>query len=197
MSLLRLMVAIRNNTAPAVDDITNTFYLDDKAIPGGQQNYDNLAQDTANLFATYRPYPEGMNEAVCRVYDMADPKPRPPKATKVAGIAPGESMGPRDVALCLSFYAGRNLPRTRGRLYIGPWGQSHMQRRVPAATMQQLVTLATGIGNLGGVDVDWQQHSPTTGAAAKVTNFWVDNEWDTVRSRGLKASSRVLGVTNE
>ena len=27
-----------------------------------------------------------------------------------------------------------------------------------------------------------------------ISNFWVDNEWDTVRSRGLKADSRVLGT---
>jgi hypothetical protein len=26
-----------------------------------------------------------------------------------------------------------------------------------------------------------------------VTDWWVDNEWDTVRSRGLKADSRITG----
>jgi hypothetical protein len=30
-------------------------------------------------------------------------------------------------------------------------------------------------------------------SAAQVTDWWVDNEWDTIRSRGLKADSRVSG----
>jgi hypothetical protein len=30
--------------------------------------------------------------------------------------------------------------------------------------------------------------------ARPVTNYWVDDEWDTVRSRGLRSSTRVTGT---
>jgi hypothetical protein len=36
----------------------------------------------------------------------------------------------------------------------------------------------------------WTVFSPTHGTDAQVTDIWADDEWDTIRSRGLKPSSR-------
>ena len=37
-------------------------------------------------------------------------------------------------------------------------------------------------------------YSRKEGVARPATNYWVDDEWDTVRSRGLRSSSRVTGT---
>jgi hypothetical protein len=40
----------------------------------------------------------------------------------------------------------------------------------------------------------WVVYSRKTGGDAQVTNVWVDDEWDTVRSRGLRGTVRDLGT---
>jgi hypothetical protein len=58
-----------------------------------------------------------------------------------------------------------------------------------------LNTLRIELANLGGVDVQWCVYSPTTPGDMsdkfkQVTRGWIDNEWDTQRSRGLRATLR-------
>ena len=79
-----------------------------------------------------------------RTYDIADPKPRPVKASATFTPAPwtGDTLGPRLLACCLSFYATRNLPRIRGRIYIGPFvGTVCSHEEIPAATMTNILAL--------------------------------------------------------
>ncbi len=99
------------------------------------------------------------------------PERRPIKATagKVATVGTGPS-GPREVALCLSYYSERNLPRFRGRLFIGPWPKDFLEERPTQFVRENLITLATAIGNVGGANVDWQLYSPTRNAYSKITN---------------------------
>jgi len=119
--------------------------------------------------------------------------------------ASASESGPREVALCLSYYAEQNVPRRRGRLYIGPFTDAAMEIRPPAGNaIGAVASLAPALAAVGGADVDWCLYSPTndvaTAGATKlrtITNWWVDNEWDTVRSRGRRATSRISGVTGE
>jgi hypothetical protein len=196
MPLYRVQVAAERGNDLTIDDSVNTFYLQDIGPTSDPQN---LAQDAATLWTTFRNYPTGHTRITAKIYDMEQAEPRVPLATAYATPTDaGQAGAPREVALCLSFYASVNQPRRRGRLYIGPWHQNAGGTERPAAAiMNQLQTLAQGLANLGGVDVDWMQYSPTTGVANKVTNWWVDNEWDTVRSRGLKGTSRISGTTDE
>jgi hypothetical protein len=64
----------------------------------------------------------------------------------------------------------------------------------PSGTQQTGAgSFATTLGkNLpsGNYMVVWSRKKAS---AAQVTDWWVDNEWDTIRSRGLKADSRVSG----
>lgn len=196
MPLYRVQVAIERGNDLTIDDAVNTFYLQDI---GPTSNAEALCQDAADLWDSFRNYPTGHTRITAKIYNMDDPEPRVPLATKFAtpGDA-GQAGAPREVALCLSFFAGVNVPRRRGRLYIGPWHQNAGGTERPSSTiMGQLQTLAEGLANLGGVDVDWMQYSPTLNLANKVTNWWVDNEWDTVRSRGLRGESRISGATGE
>lgn len=112
----------------------------------------------------------------------------------------GSSGGPREVALCLSFFAERNLPRTRGRLYfphafISAGSPSGI--RPTQILMESLGMAADVFQELGGTDVDWVVYSGRDDAARPVTDWFVDDEWDTIRSRGLRPNTRVTGTTSE
>jgi len=180
----------------AIDKITNTVYFDDRGTVG--TNPQNLATDIANLFATYRALPVGWDRVNVRLYDMAEPKPREIQGefTNTTPTLGSTASGPREVALCLSFYAERNLPRNRGRIYIGPWNAGAMLERPTASLISSLNSLRTGLANIGGTDVQWCVYSPSgtlpgaTPAFKQVSAGWVDDEWDTVRSRGLRAINR-------
>ena len=199
----RLMMSAYKPTEPVRDRVVNVFHLQNTLAPVlTQQDEEQLCVDAAILWATYRPYPAGWTEVEARLYSLADPEPRVPKHTQVASVVNfAGAAGPREVALCLSFYSEVNRPRSRGRLYIGPWPSSQMVERPnlngAGTPGEYLATLAQGIADLGGVDIDWQIHSLRDIAFKKVTNWWIDNEWDTQRRRGLRGTERRIGATSE
>jgi hypothetical protein len=197
MAKLRFQVVTRRQGELAIDHVVNSVYFDVLGIgPGSEPDYAALAVSVRDAFRQRGGIPAGYGvEVTC--YDMADAKPRPIKATApwmFSNNAAGESV-PREVALCLSYYSERNIPRFRGRLFIGPW--SYAVERPVLGQRQNLTQLATALGAVGGANVDWQLYSPTRNAFSKITNGWVDDEWDTVRSRGLRATLRENFVTNE
>jgi hypothetical protein len=195
MPRYRALVSTYKSDEMAIDRITNTVYFDDQGVT---TDADGLAEDIANHFANYRPLPIGWNRVNCRLYDMAEPAPREIQGefTATTTNQSGQANGPREVALCLSFYADRNLPRNRGRLYLGPWTPGHMSERPGADPIAWTVNMRNGLANIGGVDVQWCVYSPTdsigqaTPVFKQVSAGWADDEWDTVRSRGLRAISR-------
>lgn len=105
----------------------------------------------------------------------------------------------REVALCLSFYAGTNQPRRRGRLYVPMvvTGSTTVGLRPTGTHQSKVAELATICKDLGGVDIDWSVWSTRDQQAHAVTNWWVDNEWDVQRRRGLRPTARVEGTTSE
>jgi hypothetical protein len=136
------------------------------------------------------------------VYDLGSGPPRDPDFTHTWNWQPDGSAltpMPREVALVLSYYAGRLeleppivAARRRGRLYLGPF------------TSEALSGDGTVVPNLQGVmqgaadnvlntteDVAWMQLSSTNAAFSVVTGGFIDNAWDTQRSRGREPSSRV------
>jgi hypothetical protein len=132
-------------------------------------------------------------------YDAQGTKPVYPEGDAI--VRTGQvhaTSNPRELAVCLSFYGERNVPRQRGRLYMPLFfvGVSALGLRPPhaIAKMSQYVDL---LKNLGGVDIDWVVYSRTLNEAFSVTDWWVDNEWDVMRSRGLKGTARTLGTTDE
>lgn len=185
--------------ALARDATVNTFYLDTDFDGSINTDWDALTQDAAQLFATYRQYPLP-GEVTVKCYRMSDALPREPVSTKkatVTQVATG-GAGPREVAYCLSFYADRNTPRRRGRLYLGPFSKSEMSERPSFGNdaLHPCRKLANGLSGLGGVNVQWVQHSEATGEFHNVTNWWFDDEWDTQRSRGYRATTRSTGTVS-
>jgi hypothetical protein len=198
MSKIRAQVITKRATHLAIDHIVNTVYFDDFNLPGGNgTDWQAMADDVRGVFNARNFLPVGYGTEV-KVYDMADAEPRPIKATAPWALATSSgfsSEAPREVALCLSYYSERNLPRFRGRLYIGPFYGAAL--RPTTVFIDAVKAIATGLQNVGSVDVDWGLWSPTRNAFSKITNGWVDDEWDTVRSRGLKATLRSVYTTNE
>lgn len=193
MAQYRVLISLENSASLTAEDfVVNTFYLDTDAL-SGSDDPQALVQDAVGVWFTNVDVVTGFNLIRGRIYDMSDPKPRSPVGEHVqAASASGES-GPREVALCLSYYAGQNVPRKRGRMYFGPFFVSRMAERPADTVRNKLAAIAAGISGLGGVNVQWVQYSPTTLQFSNVTHWWVDNEWDTMRSRGLKGTTRVQG----
>lgn len=187
MPIYRAQVAVAADTVFPRDRTVNTLCFNDQGVG---TDADGLAADLAAVMETWYV---GGHEIDVRLYDMADAEPREIKGQAIInpGGAPA-SLAPREVALCLSFYSERNLPRSRGRIYLGVATASRPlgDVRPPATTRTAALALADGFASLGGADVDWCVYSSSDAAAKPVTNAWVDDEWDTMRSRGLRSTTR-------
>ncbi len=121
--------------------------------------------------------------------------PGGPLVTKDYGFDPSAAGGPAEVALCLSYYAGQNSPSKRGRVYIGPFAASALGGERPSdGTITSLLNWAAAIKAAGAGSVsNWVQHSRKNGSYNAVTNWYVDNAWDTQRRRGAKPTGRATG----
>jgi len=141
----------------------------------------------------------GARELTVKIYDLkADPSY--PLATQVRSVgAYTESPHPREVALCLSFYSGHPEPRSRGRLYLPAFAIAaggSLSARPTSTHMSKLATLPPILAAAGGAGCFWCVYSRRLDQMQTITNWWVDDEWDTIRKRGLRASSRVSGTTS-
>lgn len=184
MALYRFQVIAAGDTLLPRDSIVNDLYYT-RTLDSGDDV--GLCTDLANLFGTmwYKPGQIRVN-----MYDVhPGQKSGPPRATAVRSAAsPMSSSCPREVALCLSFWASnRPDPHRRGRIFLNmscsAFGTPTM--RPTTAQMTAVLNLGDGLAGIGGADVSWQVFSKTLGQSNDVTNTWVDDEWDTIRSRGL------------
>lgn len=194
MPLHKIAVIAAADTLLPRDGTVNDLYFTSLA---GVGDYDGLALDACNVFKNFW-YRAGQIRA--KIYDVAaDGSTGAPKGEAV--VNEGSPIGldmPAEVALCLSFWAGnRSDPHRRGRIYLqmgssafGPAG-----KRPSAAHMTAALNLGDEIVGLGGADISWQVYSQTLRSSEDVTNTWCDDEWDTIRSRGLRATtSQTRGV---
>lgn len=141
-----------------------------------------------------------------RIYDLDAPLPRVPLvderwATTVAGAAEGV---PAEVALVASFQglkvSGLNQKRRRGRIFLpackkasAAMGAGSVIR--PTAAYQEAAVgamAALQIASQADVGWTWVVYSPTDDAATSVASGWVDDSFDTMRSRGAKPTSKIL-----
>jgi hypothetical protein len=127
-----------------------------------------------------------------KIYDAEKAPPSFPLAEAVAGTGSKVTSVPRELALCLSYYATWNRPTFRGRLYIPIVFVGGTPGVRPSATQMTNAlsfydTLKLPIANhYMGV---WSRKMRTF---AQSSNAWVDDEWDVVRSRGLRGTTRQL-----
>lgn len=181
MPLTRWIIARTDSqSTPSKNAIVNTLYFN---VSGSvdDPDYNSLGNDLWTLWAA-QVWAKGAFLDV-RGYSMDDPEPRPQKFRKAAQNTGTPPSGPFQVALCLSYYADRNLPRKRGRLYLGPWTAQNQNATIAQVT--SVMALPPLLANLGGVNVDWSLWSPTTQTHTRINHAWADDSWDIIRSRKI------------
>lgn len=133
-----------------------------------------------------------LNWFTIRLYDVRAPKPSYPVATAQNVVAAKASNNPRELALCLSFYSDHNRPSQRGRIY---WPMAYINGtaalRPTIAQQQQVADIGKDVFNVSPGLGQWAIWSPTHKTEHVVTNYWVDDEWDIIRTRGLKGTTRI------
>lgn len=125
-----------------------------------------------------------------KIYDAEKAPPSYPLAEAISGTGFKTTSVPREVALCLSYYGTWNRPSFRGRLYIPATFVGGSLGLRPSGTQiaNALSFFDTLKLPLPGVYMGvWSRKMRSF---AQATDAWVDDEWDTVRSRGLRGTTR-------
>jgi hypothetical protein len=197
MPIYRAQVTIHSDSALPRDGMVMTPHFDDHGLTS---NPDNLAEDLATAISGW-VVPANGRQVTVKLYDAQSAPPNTPvgEAVRNTALTP-TSYVPRELALCLSYYAEVNSPRRRGRLYVPPVymaaGPETPTVRPNSAWRTKVAALVPILAGLGGVDVDWVVFSRRDNVARKVTNWFIDDEWDTMRSRGLRSTTRDTGTTS-
>jgi len=193
MPIWRLQVEWLRDSAFPRDRMVITPHFNDAGVT---TDPDQLCQD---LLDGLQGWDNSAGELKVTAYDAQGTPPVFPAGDAIVNQGVVETSAiPREIALCLSFYGTRNLPRQRGRLFLpASLFVSSPGLRPSAANMQKAADLVPILTGLGGVDVDWCVFSRATQSPHSVTHWWVDDEWDTIRSRGLRGDTRLTGTTSE
>jgi len=131
-----------------------------------------------------------------KIYDAQKPPPSFPLAEASNGTGTPTTSVPRELALCLSYYGTWNRPRYRGRVYIplALCGPATTTLRPTATQITKALSFGPTLGKNLPSGAIWSVYSPTDNAARGISNYWVDDEWDIVRSRGMRGTTRQLGT---
>lgn len=109
-----------------------------------------------------------------------------------------------EAAVCLSYVAQREsgvpVGRARGRIYLGPLAASTLsggsQTLQPIIVPECTMTIRDAAERLRAYSDDpeeqvrWCMYSVTSNAMREIIGGFVDNEYDTMRSRGMRATIR-------
>lgn len=204
MPAAHVLVSVQNKSTDVPGDWTShSLYFLTGGLPGPSDWQALTDHVSATLFSKTGfggPNPwtmYGGRGGIVKAYDLADPKPRPIKGmtTYVPTTWNTITFGPRHVATCLSYYAQRNLPHSRGRIYLGPFDSSLLTEVPGNAFMQQIQDLAKGLKAIttqGTLSWDHAVHSTVTNNTQVVTNWWTNNVWDVQHSREHVETARLL-----
>lgn len=138
------------------------------------------------------------NQLTVKTYDLGQAPPRTPmERNYTLGLMSEVQPFPSEVALCLSFFAERNLPRSRGRIYFGPMSiaagtdVTETESR-PIAALRSILAFAGEELMNNTTGATWHVLSQADAIAKEITGGWVDDAFDTQRRRGEAPSSRTL-----
>jgi hypothetical protein len=177
----------------------NTIHMEH--VTGGVLDTDlqGICQSLASLYQAR--YANATKEIDVRAYDV-DAVPNYPRAHVVVNGGQAWTLGaPREIALCLS-YSGPNRgnKNERGRIYLCPGihaGFSNYSLRPDTTQMTWASEWYTrpneSFPDIGGVDWKFGVWSIVLQKFRQTTQWWVDDEWDVQRRRGLRESTRMAG----
>lgn len=207
MARIRAQVNMPRKSGLPADVITNTWHFSTSALPLDQAAADAIATGLQGIYAAADNFFSpilAVPGATIKFYDLDDPMPRPPRFTKPLSLSIAAGSGlPEEVAICLSFsgpaVAGVPAARRRGRVFLGPWATSASLTDDVAGRVfinptvrDALKNAALALNDAHGPEdpYKWSVFSPTDNAMVPVTKGWVDEAYDTVRSRGTASKSR-------
>lgn len=205
----RAQVVLQGKTGLPEDVYVNTFGFNNGGLATKQQMADGIKE---SLFDFYGTVVDQTGQAVAsmldgtlvenvakiKVYDLGEAPPRQVIEREMTLAITAGTPLPSEVAMCASFYGdGRNLPRQRGRVFLGPIKSSYVEAvnaKVRFTTVAQ-TTVAHAMrrlmqGAIGNAAL-WSVISPTAADGYTVTNGWVDDATDTQRRRGTAPSNRM------
>jgi hypothetical protein len=164
---------------------TNTLYY--QGVSGATSG-EAVAQSIADAYAQASDAHFIFGAIEVRAYDFDGVLPTgPPVAVATANQAVANGVpGPREVAICLSYRAGPSTPRSRGRIYLGPVSNfTTLGEYVDGPRGGGANQLGLRLANIVTLGAQWSLYSRTVQGFAAITNWSVDNAWDTQRSRGI------------
>lgn len=213
-SFIRAQVNIPNDVAVPVNVAMNTWHFNGAAI----DPTDDIALIHTALAGFYGTIDGGMSggiasPATVKYYLLTDPIPRAPLEEDTITLSPSAGARfPNEVAICLSYHAlpgsGLNQRRRRGRIFLGPWsngvGESgDGDARITSAERSLIVGAAETMADALIADtIFWCVFSPSSAGAEPwdataldaaffpVSGGYVDDAFDTIRSRGLAPTAR-------
>lgn len=183
MSVYRAQISfLVDGNLPADAMTINPHYFGTDYVALAEKLKDNLT-----AFANVGP----ATPFTIKIYDAEKPPPSYPLVSVTQPGTPVNSTVPRELSLCLSYFSGFNRPRLRGRVYIpSPFITGAIASRPTGAQIAEAlswnVPLTQGLPGAHNMVVWSRMDRKANG----VSDFWVDDEWDIVRSRGRKPTTR-------
>ena len=216
MTTLRATVDLPNVNGLPADTFTNTWHW----LSNFVDRLDGAVM-AHDLLSTFYQAIDGLlaatidTTATVNVYDLEDPAPRVPIYTNTIALTLGANAPlPSEVACVLSFngtlVSGTPQARRRGRIFLGPLDSAVMDDTLGQSLIQisscTVIAEAAGIMQAAGdpAEVQWAVFSPTIAgpppwslgeifaATTSVVAGYVDNAFDTQRSRGVAATNRSI-----
>jgi hypothetical protein len=193
----KFTVAMPWGSAAPRDRVTNTFVM--QHVTGGINDsaLQSMTDDIAEMYQ--KRYHDATKEIVVKAYDN-DAKPNLPRAsTTVNSGALWTADRPHEIALVLSFSgAYRGDPRGRGRIFLVPQLDTSAGNQPGARPTSGAMTWALdfftvpneSFPDLGGIDWKFGIWSRVGQHFTQAQQAWVDDEWDTMRSRGMRETTR-------
>jgi len=193
MAHYMMQVALHNTSLLPRDDAVNVLWFDINAPDTLIGTMDDVKVAYEGQGGRINPVFSGMT---IKCYEPAGGAPVAVKNYVMPG---GGTPTPTEVALCLSYSAvdaAAGAPRFRGRIYL-PF--SAATARPTLDQVQGLLAFGQNLASAGNAgNTTWKMRSRLgTGTAAnpvpvfrKIESISVDNEWDTQRRRGMRATSR-------
>jgi hypothetical protein len=130
-----------------------------------------------------------------KVYNAQKAPPSYPLAERVNATGFSTSTKPREVGMCLSFFSVNNRPSQRGRIYVpGIFISGTFDLRPSPAQRTIVGNWASAMVNGLATHSQWCVYSRKFDTGYAVTDWFVDDEWDIVRSRGLRPTTRLTGT---
>ena len=199
MATHRYQVALQHTSLLPRDQAINVMYFD----TGGVNLIGAGSPEEAcnGIAAAYESKLKTMvngaySGIVIKVYNLTAPgvPAGAPRLVKTYGFGPVSIDGPCEIALCLSYSAdddAAGTKRRRGRLYI-PWKGNDNRMRPTVAHVAAVLDFGEELAKIGTADgITWKMYSPTNNTTHTIESISCDNEWDTQRRRGLRATTRV------